>query len=121
MAAVERSESMRSERCSSMSARRSSTSPGSTGHGAWADWLGVPRHTFSAVLGAVIARGLDYRETFQYFKPGFDLAEERRRRVAAGQPGSWGEDAPYADAPPCLEAPRARGLGGGLAGHQTRE
>src|SRR3712207_6890560 len=33
--------------------------------GAWADWLGVPRHTFSAVLGAVIARGLDHRETFQ--------------------------------------------------------
>ncbi len=31
----------------------------------WADWLGVPRHTFSAVFGAVIARGLDYRETFQ--------------------------------------------------------
>ena len=24
-------------------------------YGAWADWLGVPRHTFSAVLGAVIA------------------------------------------------------------------
>jgi hypothetical protein len=22
--------------------------------GAWADWLGVPRHTFSAVLGAVL-------------------------------------------------------------------
>jgi hypothetical protein len=22
-------------------------------YGAWADWLGVPRHTFSAVLGAV--------------------------------------------------------------------
>ena len=28
-------------------------------YGAWADWLGVPRHTFSAVFGAVIARGLD--------------------------------------------------------------
>ena len=27
-------------------------------HG-WADWLGVPRHTFSAVLGAVTAAGHD--------------------------------------------------------------
>jgi len=26
------------------------------------------------VFGAVIARGGDYRETFQHFKPGFDLA-----------------------------------------------
>lgn len=24
-------------------------------YGTWADWLGVPRHTFSAVFGAVIA------------------------------------------------------------------
>ena len=46
-------------------------------YGTWADWLGVPRHTFSAVFGAVIAQGLDYRETFQVFRPGFDLAEER--------------------------------------------
>ena len=41
-------------------------------YGTWADWLGVPRHTFSAVFGAVIARGGDYRETFQHFRPGFD-------------------------------------------------
>src|SRR5690606_39000408 len=39
-------------------------------YGTWADWLGVPRHTFSAMFGAVIARGLDYRETFQVFAPG---------------------------------------------------
>ena len=79
-----------------MSARRSSTSPGE--YGAWADWLGVPRHTFSAVLGAVIARRQDYQDTFQFFKPGFDLAEERRRRVAAGQPESWAEETLSPDA-----------------------
>jgi hypothetical protein len=28
-------------------------------YGAWADWLGIPRHTFSAVFGAVIAMGLE--------------------------------------------------------------
>jgi hypothetical protein len=26
-------------------------------YGTWADWLGIPRHTFSAMFGAVIARG----------------------------------------------------------------
>ncbi len=49
-----------------------------TEYGTWADWLGVPRHTFSAMFGAVIARGEDYRTVFQHFRPGFDLAAERR-------------------------------------------
>ena len=60
-------------------------------YGTWADWLGVPRHTFSAVFGAVIAQGKDYRETFQVFRPGFDLAVERERRAAAGQPETFAE------------------------------
>src|SRR5579863_10346652 len=47
-------------------------------YGTWADWLGVPRHTFSSVFGAVIALGADYREAFQYFRPGFDLAAALR-------------------------------------------
>ena len=53
-------------------------------YGAWADWLGVPRHTFSAVLGAVTAAGRNNAETFQYFRPGFDLDAERERREATG-------------------------------------
>lgn len=88
-------------------------------YGTWADWLGVPRHTFSAMFGAVIARGLDYRQTFQVFRPGFDLAAERRRRAEAGQPEWFGEGDLYADARPCLEALRAQGLRVGLAGNQT--
>jgi HAD superfamily hydrolase (TIGR01549 family) len=90
-------------------------------YGTWADWLGVPRHTFSAVFGAVIASGRDYRETFQYFKPGFLLSEERQRRREAGQPEVFGEDDLYPDARPCLAALRAMGLRVGLAGNQTRE
>jgi HAD superfamily hydrolase (TIGR01662 family) len=88
-------------------------------YGTWADWLGVPRHTFSAVFGAVIARGLDYRETFQVFRPGFDLSEERERRAAVGQPESFGEENLYPDARPCLAALRDQGLPVGLAGNQT--
>ncbi|MET8549413.1 HAD family hydrolase [Micromonospora zamorensis] len=85
---------------------------------AWADWLGVPRHTFSAVFGAVIARGLDYQETFRAFRPDFDLAVELERRAAAGQPESFGEEDLYPDARPCLASLREQGLVVGLAGNQ---
>ncbi len=88
-------------------------------YGTWADWLGVPRHTFSAVFGAVIARGGDYRETFQHFRPGFDLHVERERRAEAGQPESFSEENLYEDARPCLAALREQGLLVGLAGNQT--
>lgn len=88
-------------------------------YGTWADWLGVPRHTFSAVFGATIAQGKDYRETFQVFRPGFDLAQERERRAAAGQAESFGEENLYPDVRPCLERLRASGLRVGLAGNQT--
>src|SRR2546430_706749 len=88
-------------------------------YGTWADWLGIPRHTFSAVFGAVIARGGDYRETFQYFKPGFDLAVERQRRAEAGKPESFAQENLSPDARPCLAALRDQGLLVGLAGNQT--
>lgn len=57
----------------------------------WADWLGVPRHTSSAVFGAVIviARGQYYRETFQIFRPGFGLTEERENRGRLVSPSRW--------------------------------
>jgi HAD superfamily hydrolase (TIGR01549 family) len=90
-------------------------------YGTWADWLGVPRHTFSAVMGAVIARGQDYRETFQVFRPGFNLGAERRRRTAAGQPEGLSEENLYPDARSCLQALRSMGLVVGLAGNQTKE
>jgi HAD superfamily hydrolase (TIGR01549 family) len=88
-------------------------------YGTWADWLGVPRHTFSAVFGAVIARGLDYRQTFQVFRPGFDLDQERERRAAAGQPEWFDESDLYPDVRPTLAKLRADGLWLGIAGNQT--
>ncbi|MFC7549714.1 HAD family hydrolase [Plantactinospora sp. GCM10030261] len=84
----------------------------------WADWLDVPRHTFSAVFGAVIARGLDYRETFRVFRPDFDLDAERAQRAAAGRPESFGEEDLYPDARRCLTAVKDQGLFVGLAGNQ---
>jgi len=90
-----------------------------TEYGTWADWLGVPRHTFSAMFGAIIARGLDYRETFQAFQPGFDLAEQRERRAEVGRPESFGEDDLYPDVRPALSKLRDDGLWVGIAGNQT--
>ncbi|MFD7234240.1 HAD family hydrolase [Streptomyces syringium] len=88
-------------------------------YGTWADWLNVPRHTFAAMFGAVIAQGRDYRETFQVFRPGFDLEEEREKRAAAGQPEHFGEQDLYADVRPALAQLRADGLWLGIAGNQT--
>ena len=88
-------------------------------YGAWADWLGVPRHTFSSVFGAVIAEGRDYREAFQHFRPGFNLDAERAKRVVAGQPETFGESDLYPDARPSMEALREMGVWVGVAGNQT--
>ncbi|MGW1432369.1 HAD family hydrolase [Streptomyces sp. NPDC002431] len=88
-------------------------------YGTWADWLGVPRHTFAAVFGAVIAQGRDYRETFQELRPGFDLYEQREARAAVGQPETFGESDLYPDVRPALAELRADGLWLGIAGNQT--
>ncbi|MFG2117607.1 HAD family hydrolase [Streptomyces sp. NPDC048710] len=88
-------------------------------YGTWADWLAVPRHTFHAMFGAVIAQGRDYREVFQEFRPGFDLYEEREKRAAVGQPESFGEEDLYPDVRPALAKLGADGLWLGIAGNQT--
>ncbi|KOU20983.1 haloacid dehalogenase [Streptomyces sp. WM6372] len=88
-------------------------------YGTWADWLGVPRHTFAAMFGAVIAQGRDYRDVFQAFQPGFDLTEQRDARAAAGKPEWFGEDDLYTDVRPALAALREAGLWLGIAGNQT--
>ncbi|MCY0928284.1 HAD family hydrolase [Streptomyces sp. H27-H1] len=88
-------------------------------YGTWADWLGVPRHTFAAMFGAVIAQGRDYREVFQPFKPGFDLTAEREARAEAGKPEHFDEGDLYPDVRPALANLRADGLWLGIAGNQT--
>jgi HAD superfamily hydrolase (TIGR01662 family) len=88
-------------------------------YGSWADWLGVPRHTFSSVFGGVIARGGDYREVFQYFRPGFDLAKERQARLDAGLGEYLNAHDLYPDARPCLQALKGAGYFVGIAGNQT--
>jgi HAD superfamily hydrolase (TIGR01549 family) len=91
----------------------------STEYGTWADWLGVPRHTFSSVFGAVLAQGKDYREVFQYFRPGFDLDAERQRRLNVGLGEYFDARDLYPDARPCLMTLKNNGYFVGLAGNQT--
>lgn len=91
----------------------------STEYGTWADWLGVPRHTFSAMFGAVIARGEDYRQVFQHFKPGFNLAEERQKRLDVGLGEFFNSRDVYPDVRPCLGQLKDAGYTVGIAGNQT--
>ncbi|WP_069626238.1 HAD family hydrolase [Streptomyces niveus] len=88
-------------------------------YGTWADWLGVPRHTFAAMFGAVVSQGRDYREVFAEFAPGFDLTEQRTARAAAGRPEHFDEDELYGDVRPALAQLRQDGLWLGIAGNQT--
>jgi HAD superfamily hydrolase (TIGR01549 family) len=86
---------------------------------AWADWLGIPRLTFLAVCGSVIASGNpDHREPFRIFRPGLDLAEEQRKRAAAGVGDAITADDLYPDAVPCLRAVHAAGYRIGVVGNQ---
>lgn len=88
-------------------------------YGTWADWLGVPRHTFSAVFGAVIARGEDYRHVFHHFRPGFDLDKERQARLDAGLGEYLNGNDLYSDVRPCFDQLRQAGYFVGIAGNQT--
>jgi HAD superfamily hydrolase (TIGR01549 family) len=85
---------------------------------AWADWLGIPRLTFFAVLGGLIERGEHHRRVFELLRPGIDLAHERAARAEAGHAEHFERSDFYPDAVPCLEALRRAGYRIGLAGNQ---
>jgi HAD superfamily hydrolase (TIGR01662 family) len=87
--------------------------------GSWADWLGVPRHTLSVLVGVVTAQGRDNADALKLIKPGFDLGAERAAREAAGHGESITEVDLYPDARPALAALREAGLWVGIAGNQT--
>ncbi|MEV5574913.1 HAD family hydrolase [Spirillospora sp. NPDC052269] len=87
----------------------------------WADWLGVPRHTFLTVLGAFISEGASNMDVFEYFRPGFDLEKEEKARADAGVPNGFGPSDLYPDVRECLAGLRAQGLFIGIAGNQPVE
>jgi FMN phosphatase YigB (HAD superfamily) len=87
--------------------------------GRWADWLQVPRHTFSAVMGALGAAGRPNGDTFAYFRPDFDLAAERQRREDAGVGEHIRDIDLYPDVRPALQRLRDAGYWVGISGNQT--
>jgi FMN phosphatase YigB (HAD superfamily) len=87
--------------------------------GSWADWLGVPRHTLAALLGAVTALGQDNAEALRLVRPGLDVAAAREAREAAGRGESVTEGDLYPDVRPSLSSLRDAGFWVGIAGNQT--
>ncbi|MFD1659802.1 HAD family hydrolase [Streptomyces caeni] len=86
---------------------------------AWADWLGVPRHTLSALVGAVVAQGRDNADAVRLARPGIDIAAEYHAREAAGLGERIEESDLYDDVRPALSALRRAGMRVIVAGNQT--
>jgi HAD superfamily hydrolase (TIGR01662 family) len=85
----------------------------------WADWLGIPRHTLSALVGAVVAQGHDNAEALRLIRPGIDVAAEYCARAAAGRGEELDETDLYDDVRPALTALRKIGVRVVVAGNQT--
>ncbi|MFF8385139.1 HAD family hydrolase [Streptomyces kanasensis] len=85
----------------------------------WADWLGVPRHTLSALVGAVVVRGRDNADALRLLRPGIDVDAEYRAREAAGRGERIDDDDLYDDVRPALAALRKAGVCVVVAGNQT--
>jgi FMN phosphatase YigB (HAD superfamily) len=78
----------------------------------------VPRLTFYAALGAVIARGGYHREVFELFRPGMDVRAEAQRLGVAGKSDLVSLDDLYPDALECLRQLAVDGYRLGIAGNQ---
>jgi HAD superfamily hydrolase (TIGR01549 family) len=85
----------------------------------WADWLDVPRHTLSALVGAVVAQDRDNADALRLARPGIDVAAEYRAREAAGRGERLDETDLYDDVRPALEELRRLGARVVVAGNQT--
>ncbi|MFF8437117.1 HAD family hydrolase [Streptomyces bacillaris] len=85
----------------------------------WAEWLGVPGHTLSALVGAVTAQGLDNAEALKLVRPGIDISAEYAAREAAGRGEHLNEGDLYEDVRPALARLRRDGMRVIVAGNQT--
>lgn len=85
----------------------------------WADWLDIPRHTLSALVGAVVAQGRDNADAVRLARPGIDIAAEYQAREAAGRGEHLEESDLYDDVRPTLLALQQVGARVIIAGNQT--
>ncbi|RAG80974.1 HAD family hydrolase [Streptacidiphilus pinicola] len=85
----------------------------------WADWLEVPHHTLSALVGAVVAQGRDNADALRLIKPDLDLWAEYEKREKWGRGEYLDESDLYPDVRTGLQALRDAGLKVYVAGNQT--
>lgn len=85
----------------------------------WADWLNIPPHTLSALVGAVVAQGRDNADAIRLAQPGIDVEAERAAMEAAGRGEQLDESDLYPDVRPALTALRELGVRVCVAGNQT--
>jgi len=87
-------------------------------YAAWARWLDVPVHTFSAVFGALVAQGRSVREVIAHFRPEPDFATQRRAMTAAGLTPVLAEQDLYRDVRQTLQQLKQTGVRVGIVGNQ---
>ena len=81
----------------------------------WADMLGIPRLTFLAGFGAVLARGGEHRDVFELFNVAdWRTAWPEHEAIYGG----FQVDDVYPDAIPAMEALRGRGYRVAVIGNQ---
>ncbi|GHH10982.1 HAD family hydrolase [Streptomyces rubradiris] len=85
----------------------------------WADWLDVPRHTLSALVGAVVAQGRDNADALRLVRPDINVTAEYRAREAAGRGEHLDDSDLYDDVRPALAELRRLGVRVVIAGNQT--
>ncbi|MET8377595.1 HAD family hydrolase [Streptomyces microflavus] len=85
----------------------------------WANWLGVPAHTLSALVGAAVAQGRDATDALRVLRPGMDVDEAYLARAAAGRGEHLDESDLYPDVRPALAELRAAGIRVVVAGNGT--
>jgi HAD superfamily hydrolase (TIGR01662 family) len=85
----------------------------------WADWLQTPRHTVSALVGAVVAQGRDNADALRLIRPGIDVDAARAAMEAAGRGEQLDETDLYSDIRPALAALQGAGFRVIVAGNQT--
>lgn len=86
---------------------------------AWADWLDVPHHTLSALVGAVVAQGRDNADAVRLIRPNIDIDVARAEMTAAGHGEELDESDLYPDVRPALTVLRQAGYRVIIAGNQT--
>ena len=81
-------------------------------YAAWAEFFGVPAHTFSAVFGAMISRGSRVAEVIESFGSGEPYPELLARRAAEGIGARIEEQDLYPDVRDAISSLTAAGFTG---------